>query len=58
MDTQKMAILTVLSVGALLWGLKDLRKNKREGKSYDAMSITQVAAGSAGIIFIAYLNLI
>lgn len=58
MDTQKMAILTVLSVGSLLWGLKDLRKKKREGVPYDAVSIIQVAGGSAGIIFIAYLNLI
>ena len=58
MDTQKMAILTVLSIGSLLWGLKDLRRKKREGVPYDAMSIIQVAGGIAGIIFIAYLNLI
>lgn len=58
MDTQKMAILTVLSVGSLLWGLKDLRKKKREGAPYDAMSIIQVAAGIAGIVFLTYLTLI
>jgi hypothetical protein len=58
MDTQKMAVLTVLSVGSLLWGMKDLRKKKRDGVPYDAMSIIQVAGGIAGILFIAYLNLI
>jgi hypothetical protein len=57
MDTQKMAILTVLSVGSLLWGLKDLRKKKREGLPYDAMSIIQVAGGAAGIVFLMYLML-
>lgn len=57
MDTQKMAILTVLSVGSLLWGLKDLRKKKREGAPYDAMSIFQVVGGAAGIVFLAYLML-
>jgi hypothetical protein len=57
MDTQKMAILTVLSVGSLLWGLKDLRKKKREGIPYDVMSIFQVVGGAAGILFLAYLML-
>lgn len=52
-----MAILTVLSVGSLLWGLKDLRKKKREGLPYDAVSLIQVGGGSAGILFLAYLML-
>lgn len=58
MDTQKMAILTILSVGSLLWGLKDLRKKKREGVPYDAMSLIQVAGGGAGVLFLIYLTLI
>lgn len=57
MDTRKMAILTVLSIGSLLWGLKDLRRKKREGAPYDAMSIIQVAGGAAGIVFLIYLTL-
>ena len=57
MDTQKMAILTVLSVGSLLWGLKDLRKRKGEGMPYDAMSLIQVVGGAAGILFLIYLTL-
>jgi hypothetical protein len=57
MDSKKMAILTVLSIGSLLWGLSDLRRKQREGASYDAMSIIQVGGGSAGILFLAYLIL-
>jgi hypothetical protein len=57
MDTRKMAILTVLSVGSLLWGLVDLRKKKRAGLPYDATSLIQVGGGFAGIVFLAYLIL-
>lgn len=57
MDSRKMALLTVLSIGSLLWGLSDLRKKKREGASYDAMSIIQVGGGAGGILFLAYLIL-
>lgn len=50
----QLLILAAISVGSLLWGIRDLRKGREEtGLAVRVQSWAQVAAGLIGLGFLA-----
>ena len=50
MDTQKLVLIFIISLGSLAWGSNDLIRKKDKGAAFRLQSYAQVVAGVVGLL--------